>query len=78
MQEDTFEAVKINVFALLGDLAPDLQGADLDTLLAKCTAAAAAASPDVPRAANLLRRLAISDVKARALLHIILPLCSAE
>ena len=66
VQVDTFEAVKNNVYGVLGDLAKDLHGSELDLLFSKFEACTGWPAPDTLKAMDLLRRLAHSDDKARA------------
>ena len=62
MQVDTFEAVKNNVYSVLGDLAKDLNGPELDLLFSKFEACTGWPAPDTPeghgpaQAAGALRR----------------------
>lgn len=64
---DTFEAVKNNVYSVLGDLAKDLHGPELDLLFSKFEACTSWPAPDTLKAMDLLKRLAHSDDEARAL-----------
>lgn len=64
-QVDTFEAVKNNVYDMLGDLAQDLNNQQLDALFNKfegCTG-----RQDAMKIMDLMRRLAKSDTKVRIL-----------
>lgn len=65
MQVDTFEAVKNNVYSVLGDLAKDLHGPELDLLFSKFEACTGWPAPDTLKAMDLLKRLAHSDDEAR-------------
>ena len=68
MQVDTFEAVKNNVYSVLGDLAKDLHGPELDLLFSKFEACTGWPAPDTLKAMDLLKRLAHSDDEARPFL----------
>ena len=61
MQVDTFEAVKNNVYSVLGDLAKDLAGPELDLLFSKFEACVGWPAPDALKAMDLLKQLAKSD-----------------
>ena len=63
MQVDTFEAVKNNVYSVLGDLAKDLNGPELDLLFSKFEACTGWPAPDTLKAMDLLKQLAHSDDK---------------
>lgn len=65
MQVDTFEAVKTNVYSVLGDLARDLHGPELDLLFSKFEACTGWPAPDTLKAMDLLKQLAKSDAKVR-------------
>ena len=65
MQVDTFEAVKNNVYSVLGDLAKDLHGPELDLLFSKFEACTGWPAPDTLKAMDLLKRLAHSDDEAK-------------
>ena len=65
MQVDTFEAVKNNVYSVLGDLAKDLNGPELDLLFSKFEACTGWPAPDTLKAMDLLKQLAHSDDKVR-------------
>ncbi|EIE24996.1 hypothetical protein COCSUDRAFT_46553 [Coccomyxa subellipsoidea C-169] len=60
---DTFEAVKTNVYSVLGDLAKDLHGPELDLLFSKFEACTGWPAPDTLKAMDLLKQLAKSDAK---------------
>ncbi|BDA41234.1 probable ubiquitin carboxyl-terminal hydrolase FAF-X [Coccomyxa sp. Obi] len=60
---DTFEAVKTNVYSVLGDLAKDLHGPELDLLFSKFEACTGWPAPDTLKAMDLLKQLAKSDDK---------------
>ena len=64
VQVDTFEAVKNNVYSVLGDLAKDLHGPELDLLFSKFEACTGWPAPDTLKAMDLLKRLAHSDDEA--------------
>ena len=64
-QVDTFEAVKTNVYSVLGDLAKDLHGPELDLLFSKFEACTGWPAPDTLKAMDLLKQLAKSDAKVR-------------
>lgn len=64
-QVDTFEAVKTNVYSVLGDLAKDLDGPELDLLFSKFEACTGWPAPDTLKAMDLLKQLAKSDAKVR-------------
>jgi hypothetical protein len=63
VQVDTFEAVKNNVYSVLGDLAKDLHGPELDLLFSKFEACTGWPAPDTLKAMDLLKQLAQSDDK---------------
>ncbi len=63
LQVDTFEAVKTNVYSVLGDLAKDLHGPELDLLFSKFEACTGWPAPDTLKAMDLLKQLAKSDAK---------------
>lgn len=60
---DTFEAVKNNVYSVLGDLARDLAAPELDLLFSKFEACTGWPAPDALKAMDLLKQLAKSDAK---------------
>ena len=66
VQVDTFEAVKNNVYSVLGDLAKDLAGPELDLLFSKFEACIGWPAPDALKAMDLLKQLAKSDATVRA------------
>ena len=68
-QVDTFEAVKNNVYGVLGDLAKDLPGPELDLLFSKFEACAGWPAPDALKAMDLLKQLAKSDATVSARPH---------
>lgn len=70
VQVDTFEAVKNNVYSVLGDLAKDLHGPELDLLFSKFEACTGWPAPDTLKAMDLLKQLAQSDDKVRSLWHL--------
>ena len=65
VQVDTFEAVKNNVYSVLGDLAKDLAGPELDLLFSKFEACIGWPAPDALKAMDLLKQLAKSDAMVR-------------
>ncbi len=65
-QVDTFEAVKVNVCALLGELAPRLGEKQLELLFAHFGACAAWPAPMALRAMDLLLVLAAKDEAVRS------------
>ena len=67
---DTFEAVKNNVYGVLGDLAKDLPGPELDLLFSKFEACAGWPAPDALKAMDLLKQLAKSDAKVSLVAHL--------
>lgn len=64
-QVDTFEAVKNNVYAMLGELAQDFDGNQMDLLFNKFEACSSLASrqTDTMKVMNLVQQLAVSDSK---------------
>ena len=76
VQVDTFEAVKNNVYSVLGDLAKDLHGPELDLLFSKFEACTGWPAPDTLKAMDLLKQLAQSDDKV-PLAPVLLELCIA-
>ncbi|KAK9798582.1 hypothetical protein WJX73_003480 [Symbiochloris irregularis] len=61
---DTFEAVKNNVYAMLGDLAQDFNGNQMDLLFNKFEACSnLSRQTDVVKVMNLVCQLAVSDSK---------------
>ena len=65
LQVDTFEAVKNNVYAMLGDLAQDFNGNQMDLLFNKFEACSSLSSrqTDTMKVMNLVQQLAVSDSK---------------
>ena len=63
-QVDTFEAVKNNIFDMLGDLAQDFNDEQLDLLFSKFEVNKGRPVPDSIKIMDLMRRLAKSDTKA--------------
>ena len=61
---DTFEAVKNNIFDMLGDLAQDFNDEQLDLLFSKFEVNKGRPVPDSIKIMDLMRRLAKSDTKA--------------
>lgn len=67
LQVDTFEAVKNNVYTMLGDLAQDFNGNQMDLLFNKFEACSSLSrQTDTVKVMNLIRQLAVSDSKVRA------------
>jgi len=62
-QVDTFEAVKNNIFDMLGDLAQDFNNEQLDLLFSKFKVNKGRPVPDSMKIMDLMRRLAKSDTK---------------
>ena len=64
---DTFEAVKNNVYAMLGDLAQDFNGHQMDLLFTKFEDAHSWSGPDASKVLDLVGKLAQADAKVLAL-----------
>ncbi len=65
MQEDAYDAVKINMFELLAQIAADCQPSQLDMLFAKLVRSQARSVQDTERLLSLLENLAHNDVEVR-------------
>ena len=75
LQVDTFEAVKNNVYNMLGDLAQNFDGKQMDLLFTKFEGAHTWAVADTLKVMDLVAKLALADDKARPALPVVVVVC---
>jgi hypothetical protein len=67
-QQDTFDAVKTNVYVILAEIATSMGASHLNLLFRKFKPSKARSLPDAQRLLDLLKRLALGDSKVSQVL----------